>query len=102
MVSAIVGELLCCEPIDQGAMAIEAEAEPAGFSREIGEGRQNTEAIGVGQGVHGAGGEGGAGCGPMALPAETPPGLELAADGFGEGGKGGRGLGLRSAVRGGA
>ncbi len=102
MVGAIVRGLLCNEATDQCAMTLEAKAEPAGFGSEISEGHQDAETVGVGQGVDGSGGEGVSGRSPVALLAELPPGLELGADGFGEIRKGGRGLALRSAARGGA
>ena len=94
--------MLCRKAIDQGAMALETEAQPTGFGREISKGRQDAEAVRVGQGVDGTGCEGGASRSPVALLAESPPGLELAANRLGEVREGGCRLALRSAARGGA
>lgn len=102
MVRANDRELLCREAIDQGAMALKSEAEPTGFGSQIGKSCQDAEAVGVGQGVDGTGGKGGASRGPVALLAESPPGQKLAAHRLGEGREGSRGLNLRSAARGGA
>jgi hypothetical protein len=102
MVGAIGRELLSRESIDQVAVSIETQAEPAGVGSEIGERHQDAEAVGVGQGVDGSGGEGRASRSPVALLAKAPPGFELYPNGLGEIGEGGRGPTWRSADRQGA
>lgn len=66
-------------------MAVEPEAEPAGFGGELSEGLEHAKGMGEFEGTDRAGCQGFTGTGAMSLLAQSPPVLQQAADGFSKG-----------------